>query len=491
MRRSLTWQSWSWEWYWAGLLPLAIVIGWTAIAIAERPIRGVYVAALVLYFALLAVSIRRPVIFVAVFLGLVMILPPFYLPSSTGETPFYVSILLLPIAFAIFILRRPERKLKFDSVALALALFLISIGISLPFAFLFSGNAVALQSVFRWFMLAQSLLLFMLVRVHCSAVSFRQITPVFFILAAVSASYGIVDFFSPVPIPHHAADQFMWLGSEVLRRAQGVFYESCNFSNFCGFFLVAASAAMLTAQEKVLRIGRSWLLLIIFILALAVVLAFSRSAWGSVLLSLSVYGVVSRQVKPRRAMAVLLTLGIPLAVLWFVVPQVWSYLATARIGALTQIFTDPNLASSGRLDIWAKVISILQNYPQFLLFGVGYKTLPFTRLFHGQIITDNGYLSLLLETGILGLSGFVIFSGAVFKTFFRLARTGVGPVSFWSFVIFSFWCGECLQMVAADAHTYWRNLIVFTALMAFTLNWAERRHGSLTNTLTLTEKVTT
>ncbi len=152
----------------------------------------------------------------------------------------------------------------------------------------------------------------------------------------------------------------------------------------------------------------------------------------------------------------------------------WNYLLSARLGNLAQLFVDPNLASSGRFDAWNTVISIAAAHPHYLLFGVGYKTLPFTRLFHQSIITDNGFLNLLMECGITGLSAFLFFSAAVFRTFLRVARDGGGRSAFLGAVLFSFWCGEWAQMAAVDAHTYWRNMVVFVAIMGIVMNQLDR-----------------
>ena len=169
-----------------------------------------------------------------------------------------------------------------------------------------------------------------------------------------------------------------------------------------------------------------------------------------------------------------LALSIPLIMLWSYSTELWNYLVSARVGRLVDIFSDPNVATSGRFDTWIRVLSIMREHPRYLIFGIGYKTLPVTRLFHGEIITDNGYLSLLLETGVSGLAGFLIFSYSILHTFFRLARSVNNHLAFWSAVLFSIWCGELVQLLAADAYTYWRNIIILGALMALTVNLAER-----------------
>jgi hypothetical protein len=278
----------------------------------------------------------------------------------------------------------------------------------------------------------------------------------------------------PVPLPHASADQYIWLSNTVVRRAQGVFYESSNFANFCEFFLVMSSTAFLARRERYLGISRTLLIVFISVISLAILVAFSRSTWISVVMALLASLFVSRLVKIRRGAVFFGAVAIPLILLWVSSSELWSYFVNARVGRLIEMFSDPNVATSGRYETWLRVLSIMREQPQYLLFGIGYKTLPVTRLFHGEIITDNGYLSLLLETGVAGLAGFLVLSRSVLKTFFRLARAGREAPAFWSSVVFSIWCGELVQLLAADAYTYWRNVVIIAALMALTLNLADR-----------------
>ncbi len=210
------------------------------------------------------------------------------------------------------------------------------------------------------------------------------------------------------------------------------------------------------------------------ILGLAVLVAFSRSTWASILAALITSLVLSRLISLPRAIGLLLALVIPLGTLWAVSPDLWDYFVDIRVGRLFEIMDDPNFATSGRFDTWLHVISIMRDEPQYLFFGIGYKTLTVTRLFHGEIITDNGYLSLLLETGIAGLAGFLLFSSSILTVFFRLAHSAYRSTAFWATVLFSIWCGELVLLLAADAYTYWRNISIFAAMAALTLNLAER-----------------
>ena len=466
----------SW-WRTAALGGAALSVGCCVALARNLPAAAAIVAGSVLYVVLAYVSIRRPLVFVTIFLLVLELLPPFFF-SAFGEAPVYLSTILIPIGLAILILRFPEFSTRLDPVAKGLMLFVAALGISLPFAAWLSSPEVTLASLLRWLLLGQACLIYLLIRHGSSARESsleRWLFTLLLVGAVISATYGVFDFVWPIPLPHPAADQFIWLRGAVLRRAQGVFYESSNFGNFCGFFLAAASAAYLSREGRVIVIPRPILLLTIAVLSLAVLVAFSRSTWASVLTTLGVFVAISGQVNRRRAAVFLLALASPILILWIYSPELWDYLVSARVAYLAQILADPNLASSGRYATWQRILAILQDQPQYLLFGVGYKTLPYTRLFHDSLITDNGYLSLLLETGIVGLGSFLIFSVSVLKTFLEIARKGAGSLSFMAAFLFAFWCGECVQLLAVDALTYWRNIVLFTALMALTINQAERQ----------------
>lgn len=464
---------------WAALLPLALAVGWMASIVTTRPVLLVATAGAILFGLFALVALQRPHIFVPVFLVTLIVLPPFFVPRLP-ETPLYLSTLLLPVGVAIFVARFPDFRFRLDPVAKGLGVFVVATGLSLPFGFWLSGVEVGAAELFRWALLAQAALIYVLVRgagVGREGGPAQWLMTVLMIAALLTAAYGIFDFFWPVPISHPAAEQQIWVGGQVLRRAQGVFFEASSFANLCGFFLSVAAAAYIARNESAVGISRSWLWLAMPILALAVFVAFSRSSWGNVAVTILVFAAISPGARFWRA-GLFLALAIPLGILWFYTPELWGYLINARLGNLTMLFADPNLASSGRYDTWSRVISIMLDNPQYLLFGVGYKTLPFTRLFHEEIITDNGYLNLLLETGVAGLGGFIAFSVAVLRTFLHYARSGGKNLAFWGALIFSFWCGQLVQMLAADAYTYWRNMIVFLSVMALTVNLADSEESA-------------
>jgi O-antigen ligase len=454
----------------------AVVVGYSLALIGSAPRWSLLLAGIIAYLFLAAIAVKEPLIFVVTYLAVLEIFPPLFF-TQTGETPVFLSFFLLPIGAAIVVSRLRDLRFGGDSIANGLGIFLVTIAFSLPFAWWLSGAKAGVESLSHWLLLCQMAFIYYLIRAgtrkketRCERWAFRMLLAG----ALLSATYGIVDFVWPIPFAHPAADQFIWLGSVILRRAQGVFYESSNFANFCGFFLVIASAALLAQKERLLGIPRSVLTASVAILGLAVLVAFSRSTWAGVFVALVVFASITGNVKIRRGAAFVLVLAVPLFLLWKLSPELWRYLLDARVGKVAEIFASPDAATSGRFDTWGHVISIITENPQYLIFGVGYKTLSFTRVFHGKIIVDNGYLSLLLETGFAGLGGFLLFSAAILKTFFKLSRTNDQAVAFWSAALFSLWCGQMVQLLAVDAYTFWRNMVIFAALAAFTLNRAAR-----------------
>ncbi len=467
--------------HWILLLgAISLGLGGAAAASGNSPALGCALAGGFAYIIFAALSIRSPLLFVAVFLFSLEVLPPLFF-SSLGGTPIYFSLLLLPIAPVIILLRFPDIHITFDPLGLGLVVFLGGTALSLPFGLMLSGMHAGMSGISRWLLLALTGLLYFLIR-WSSPLRITRLEKwmlrLLLIGATLSATYGVVDFLWPIPFDHPAADQFIWLGSAILRRAQGVFYESSNFANFCGFFLTLTAATFLARKEHYLAIPRTLLLFLIPIFGLAVLVAFSRSTWLAVGVALAVFVWRSGLVKPRRAISFSVVFGAPLLLLWKYSPELWNYFLEARLGHLYEIFSDPNLATSGRFDTWLHVLSIISKNPQYLLFGIGYKTLPFTHLFHAEIVTDNGYLNLLLETGLLGLGGFLVFSSAILSTFTKLAHVGDDQLNFWSNLMFSAWCGELVQLLATDAYTFWRNMIVMMGIMALVLNRAERLERS-------------
>jgi len=121
---------------------------------------------------------------------------------------------------------------------------------------------------------------------------------------------------------------------------------------------------------------------------------------------------------------------------------------------------------SGRLASWRLLLDFLVAHHWHAILGLGYKTLPYSDFIGTTAVADNTYLSLLLETGIIGLAAVVALNVAILACAYRAARSGDVLRSFCGTWMFCFWAGQAVQMFSADLLTYWRVLPVYLFVLA-------------------------
>ena len=151
-----------------------------------------------------------------------------------------------------------------------------------------------------------------------------------------------------------------------------------------------------------------------------------------------------------------------------IVPEVtWSYLL--RLEYSQTIFSAPASVLSGRVANWQAITSFLAAHPWHVIFGIGYKTLPYSTFIGQTVIADNMYLSLLAETGIIGLAAFFLLNFAILRAAWRAARRSDSQKSFFGAWIFCFWIGQLFQMLSGDLFTYWRVLPLYFWALAMAI----------------------
>ena len=80
-------------------------------------------------------------------------------------------------------------------------------------------------------------------------------------------------------------------------------------------------------------------------------------------------------------------------------------------------------------------------------------------------MADNTYLSVLVETGWIGFAALLCLNAAILVSSYRQAR-GFGMRRLVGVWMFSFWCGQMVQMLFGDILTYWRLLPLYFAVLA-------------------------
>jgi O-antigen ligase len=214
-------------------------------------------------------------------------------------------------------------------------------------------------------------------------------------------------------------------------------------------------------------LGRPVLLAGGAVLSAALIFSYSRGSLLNVLVALCALALLNRRrLRLTRFFAIMLiSMGAGAAAAWVLFPE-FTRLYWTRIALSGEYaFAATNAVLSGRLDTWRMLVGFLLDHPWHALLGVGYKTLPYSDFIGKAAVADNMYLSVLLETGLVGLAALLCFHAAVLRACWRSAHSAAES-SFFGAWMFCFWAGEAVQMLSGDLLTYWRVLPVYFWVLA-------------------------
>jgi O-antigen ligase len=293
------------------------------------------------------------------------------------------------------------------------------------------------------------------------------LNPVFGVRALLAAGvlaalFACIDFYFQLPAPAGYGPQFVWLDSGVFRRAQGFFYEASTLGNVCVFFLVLIACAA-ADRERPVAVPAVLLYPAGAVLTAALVFSYSRASIAALASALAALVWIKRRRLALRRWAFLLPIAIAAgaAATYLLFPTFGRVYLMRLLGSFEQFFSATNATLSGRLDNWSAAIEFLIERPWYAVFGVGYKTLPYSEIAGGPLVVDNMYLTLLVETGVAGLAAFLLLNARIFQAAYRASQRQERWTSFFGTWIFCFWAGEMVQMVSGDLFTYWRVLPLY------------------------------
>jgi len=411
-------------------------------------------------------TLGKPERWLAAFLAAAILLPP--LPVAIGNSGPHPALLLAAWGGFCGLVWLGEWRLAWSGVNAAFSGLAAVLTASVAVAAVHSGVEVAAGSLARVALFAISLYVFLYAAYGPSAGFDRfRATRWLYGAAAVSALFACVDFYYQFPAPAGYGPQFVWLDSGMYRRAQGLFYEASTLGNFCAFFLImivvglSRPRAQTPVSRKAMAAGGA-----VFFAAL--VLSYSRGSLLNVLVALAALVWLERRRLRllRRAPALAACLGAAAILTWRIFPA-FIQMYWLRLAASAQyLFSSAEGVLSGRVASWRILLSWIAAHPWQLLFGVGYKTLPYSNYLGTTVIADNMYLSLLVETGIGGLAALVWLHAAILRAARRAAQAQDMQRSFFGEWIFCFWCGQIVQMASGDLLTYWRVLPVYFWVLA-------------------------
>jgi hypothetical protein len=451
------------------VLWIAGIAGTYAAAIAVTPSIATK-AVLVLPFALALVcwwTLAGRARWIALFFCAALLLPP--LPIALGDSGPHVALLFAAVGLIAGLARAREWRLDLSSVSLAALLLFAALLASIPLALIYSGPEIAAASLARVLLFGVALYVFYYTACGPGRFSPREpwhATRGLFWIALASALIACVDFYYQLPAPAGYGPQFVWLDTGVFRRAQGIFYEASTLGNFCAFFLVMVAVALFRPASQ-RPLGRLVLLAGGAVLSAALIFSYSRGSLLNVLVALCALALLNRRrLRLTRFFAIMLvSMGAGAALAWVLFPE-FTRLYWTRIALSGEYaFAATNAVLSGRLDTWRMLVAFLLDHPWHALLGVGYKTLPYSDFIGKTAVADNMYLSVLLETGLVGLAALLYFHAAVLRACWRSAHSAAES-SFFGVWMFCFWAGEAIQMLSGDLLTYWRVLPVYFWVLA-------------------------
>lgn len=401
------------------------------------------------------------------FAAAAILLPP--LPFPVGDTGVHPSLVFAALGLAAGCLRIDEWRVRMDALSWRLLFFVALLFASVAMALFYSGERVALGSALRVFLFCIPVFVFFYSAYGPGAGSYDEfrVLRALFWLGAASALFACGDFYFQFPPPAGYGPQFIWLSSGVYRRAQGIFYEAGMLGNFCAFFLTMILAALF--RPGAVRPMRKFSLLLGgVVFAAALFLSFSRSSLLNVGVGVCALAYLHRsRIRLRRlVMGGMLLTGCAALAAFAAFPVFAQLYWTRILNSFLYFVESPNAILSGRLDSWSYLGRFLFNHPLHLIFGVGYKTLPYSEFVGKTVIADNSYLSFLVETGVVGLAAMLALSFGILRFSRRAAASDDPRGAFFGAWMFCFWCGEMAQMMSGDILTYWRVLPLYFWVLA-------------------------
>jgi len=439
-----------------------------AIALAPKPAVAILLAAPLAAVPFAYWAILKRDRWLTLFFAAALLLPP--LPLGLGNSgPHPALVFVIPGLLAgLFNLRQWRAPAAPLNRAFGI-FFLILLGSS-ALAMLYSGAAVGLGSLMRVLLFGISVYVFFYAACgpgsRDSRDTFTELRTLYWV-AVASALFACIDFYFQFPAPAGFGAQFVWLSSGVFRRAQGLFYEASTLGNFCAFFLTMIAAALLAPRGQA-PVSRRGLLAGGIVFATALVLSYSRGSLLNTLVAISVLIYLHRKrIRLGRFFLALAGAAVAAAVAVRVMLPSFAGAYWMRVSTSIQyLFSETEGLLSGRVASWRAVLEFLAQHPWHALFGVGYKTLPYSDYLGRTVITDNMYLSLLAETGIVGLAAMLWLSLRILLSARRAAASPDPRRSFFGSWIFAFWAGQMVQMFSGDLLTYWRVLPLYFWVLA-------------------------
>jgi hypothetical protein len=381
----------------------------------------------ILGLIVLVMILRRIEIGYAALIAVICLLPFAAVPVNFGFKPTFLDLVLVAV-FGVWLLERATGKLGgFVNTPLTLPVLAF---LAMALATFIAGlaNAPLTQTAARHFAeIILSILLFFLVTDTVRDVQrLSRLTRMLIIGGSLAALIAVILYLLPDQASMDALSRLRVFnypeGPGVLRyirddprlpqRATGTSIDPNALGGLL-IMMITLAVPQLFTKHPLLR--RGWLIAGVALMALALLLSFSRGSFVGVGLALGMLGIV----RYRK----LLLIMIAALALVLLLPQTQGYVTHFFDGL--QVLGDPqggDLSTQMRVGEYTDALILIQRYP---IFGVGFTGTPDIDTY---LKVANLYLMMASEMGLVGLIAFLIVMATLFVSAWRVkARVADRP----------------------------------------------------------------
>jgi O-antigen ligase len=404
----------------AAIIALSVVValsGGLFVALLGGPIA----LGAILGLIVLVLILRRIEIGYAALIAVVCLLPFAALPVNFAFKPTFLDVVLIAV-FGVWLLERATGKLGgFVNTSLTLPV-LAFLALALATFIAGLGNAPPTQTVLRHFaeVILSILLFFLITDTVRDRPRLDLVTRLLIIGGSLAALLAVILYLLPDQTSMELLSRLKVFnypeGPGVLRyirddpslpqRATGTSIDPNGLGGLLILTLTLA-APQLFAKRPLLR--RGWLIIGLGLMALALLLSFSRGSFLGAGVALVVLGVVR-----YRKLLVILVAALALVL---ILPQTQSYVTHFFQGLeVLQDAQGGDLSTQMRIGEYSDALILIQRYP---ILGVGFTGTPDIDTY---LKAANLYLMITSQMGLVGLAAFSIVMATLFGSAWRIRK---------------------------------------------------------------------
>lgn len=374
--------------------------------------------------------------------------------------------IFFPLTIFFLIYSFMEKKLKMSIAYFFLIFFMIDVLISMIWLYNSYGSEPFFQSFLRVIRLFEFFLPFFLCfTINIDKSKIDKAAAIFIISGFLSLVIGMFVFIFQIHIKG-VTQSYSFLGFHLMR-AGGV------YGNTGPYGILIAVWTVVTLLFAVYFVSNKFYKMLIIFVTLVIstaniIASLSRASVLFILVAFSVWILVNIVSFRKRNLKTVVNYTISFLLLMLLLFLFLDIVNPSIIDIMyrrfiqqTLLSSDLSYVTSGRIDIWKQYYMYFFDNP---LTGIGYKGIIFAL----KLPPDNDYLSLLVETGIIGFLSFSLFNliliALLFKRAVRLndnhAKIGI-----------SILIGLLASALTADVFTYWNIIPIIYIYIGLIVNW--------------------